>query len=84
MSYRIIFIVLAVLSVGFVSADDAPFVWNNWFSEDYSGINTSTWADTAGTWTRSAQDQSSIEEDNGTRYLQVGASRFFKVEVSLP
>ena len=74
MYHRILFTVLAVLAVGVVFADDAPFVWNNWFNEDYSGINASTWADTAGTWTRSAQDQSSIEEENGTRYLQVGAN----------
>ena len=74
MFYRIIFTSLAVLSAGFVSADDIPFVWDSWFNEDYSGINAATWADTAGTWTRSAQDQSSIEELNGERYLQVGAN----------
>ena len=73
MSYRAIATGLAAFAVGILSADDVPFVWNSWFNEDYSGINVSTWADTAGTWTRSTQDGSSIEELNGERYLQVGA-----------
>ena len=75
MSHRIIFTILAVFAVGVVSADDIPFVWNSWFTEDYSGLNATAtpWTDTAGTWTRSAQDQSSLEEENGQRYLQVGA-----------
>ena len=73
MSHRIIFTILAVFAARVVFADDIPFVWNSWFTEDYSGLNASTWADTAGTWTRSAQDQSSLEEENGQRYLQVGA-----------
>ena len=73
MSYRSIFTGLAVVAAGALFADDVPFVWNNWFTEDYSGLNATTWADTAGTWTRSAQDQSSLEEENGQRYLQVGA-----------
>ena len=74
MSYRSIFTGLAVVAAAALSADDVPFVWDSWFHEDYSGINVSTWADTAGTWTRSAQDGSSIEELNGVRYLQVGAA----------
>ena len=73
MSYRSIFTSLAVAVAGALVADDVPFVWNNWFTEDYSGLNATTWADTAGTWTRTAQDQSSLEEENGQRYLQVGA-----------
>ena len=74
MSYRSIFTGLAVVAAAALPADDVPFVWDSWFNEDYSGINVSTWADTAGTWTRSAQDGSSIEELNGERYLQVGAA----------
>ena len=74
MSYRSIFTGLAVVAAGALFADDVPFVWDSWFNEDYSGINVSTWADTAGTWTRSASDGSSIEELNGERYLQVGAN----------
>ena len=74
MSYRAIATGLAAIATGFLSADDVPFVWNSWFSEDYSGLNASTWADSAGNWTRSAQDQSSIEEENGVRYLQVCAA----------
>ena len=74
MSYRSIFTGLAVVAAGALFADDVPFVWNSWFNEDYSGINVSTWADTAGSWTRSASDGSSIEELNGERYLQVGAA----------
>ena len=74
MSNRAIATVLAALAAGFLFADDVPFVWDSWFNEDYSGINVSTWADTAGTWTRSASDGSSIEELNGERYLQVGAN----------
>ena len=69
MSYRAIAMGLAALAAGFLSADDVPFVWNSWFNEDFSGINASTWVDTAGTWTRSATDGSSIEELNGERYL---------------
>ena len=74
MSYRSILTGLAVVAAGALFADDVPFVWDSWFNEDYSGINVSTWADTAGTWTRSASDGSSIEEQNGERYLQVGAA----------
>ena len=74
MSYRSIFTGLAVVAAAALPADDVPFVWNDWFNEDYSGINAATWADTAGTWTRSAQDGSSIEELNGERYLQVSAA----------
>ena len=74
MSYRAIATGLAALAAGFLSADDVPFVWNSWFNEDYSGIDAATWADTAGTWTRSTSDGSSIEELNGERYLQVGAA----------
>ena len=74
MSYRSILTGLAVVAAGALFADDIPFVWDSWFNEDYSGIDAATWADSAGTWTRSEQDQSSIEELNGERYLQVGAA----------
>jgi len=73
MTYRAITAGLASLAAGLLPAEDAPFAWNSWFAEDYSGLDASTWSDTAGTWTRTAQDQSSIEEENGQRYLQVGA-----------
>ncbi len=73
MSYRAITAGLAALAAGLLSAEDVSFVWNSWFAEDYSGLNAATWADSFGTWTRSAQDQSSLEEENGQRYLQVCA-----------
>ena len=73
MSYRAITAGLAALAAGLLSAEDVSFVWNSWFAEDYSGLNAATWADSSGTWTRSAQDQSSLEEENGQRYLQVCA-----------
>ena len=38
---------------------DAP-----WFVEDYSGLDTASWTDTVGTWTRGARDASSLDAAN--------------------
>ena len=72
MPYRLIVPLAAVLSLSPILADDTPLEWSAWFTQDFSGLTTgASWTDSAGTWTKDANDATTLEDGPDGKYLQL-------------